>query len=279
MSHTNEDMASWRLKMNKIIFDADTFSGKFFDVALLWAIIISVITVMLESVKAIDNRFGDILRIIEWVFTILFTFEYIARIICIGNPFRYMRSFFGIIDLLAIIPTYLSLFVVGTHYFVVIRSIRLLRVFRILKLARYMGEAKLLVQALRASRQKITVFLIAVLSMVMIAGTLMYLIEGSIEGAKTGFTSIPRSIYWAIVTLTTVGYGDIAPTTVLGQTMASLIMIMGYAIIAVPTGIVTVELSRAKSESDDVSAKVCLECSFEGHDEDAEYCKYCGMKL
>jgi len=265
-------LSHWRLRMHEIIFESDTRAGKAFDVVLLWAIIISVAAVMLESVREIEAEYGTMLRAVEWFFTVLFTVEYLARIVSVGRPLKYMTSFLGIIDLLAVIPTYLSVFVTGTQFFLVLRTIRLLRVFRIFKLARFLGEAEVLARALRASRFKITVFLGVVFSSVIIMGTAMYLIEGS----ENGFTSIPRSIYWAIVTLTTVGYGDIAPRTVLGQVLASVIMILGYGIIAVPTGIVTVELSQAGKA---VTSQACPSCSLQGHDGDAVYCKHCGARL
>jgi len=263
----------WRLKLYEIIFESDTIDGKNFDIALLFAIIFSVIAVTLESVKSIGNEYGNIFLFVEWFFTILFTIEYVLRIISVGKPVRYIFSFLGIVDLLAILPTYISLFLPNSQYFLVIRIIRLLRVFRIFKLARYIVESRILVLALKASRPKITVFLVTILSIVIIMGTLMYLIEGE----QNGFTSIPRSVYWAIVTLTTVGYGDIAPKTILGQALASCIMIMGYGIIAVPTGIVTVELAQLKKEPLNIST--CRQCSYEGHDIDAKYCKYCGAKI
>ncbi len=266
-------LSPWRIRLHEIIFEAETAGGKAFDVALLWAIVISIVAVMLESVQSIETEHGRLLRGVEWFFTLLFSLEYLARIISVGRPVKYIFSFLGIVDFLAVIPTYLSVFFAGSQYFLVIRAIRLLRVFRIFKLARFLGEADILVRALRASRFKITVFLGAVLSIVVIMGTIMYLIEGS----DNGFTSIPRSIYWAIVTLTTVGYGDIAPKTVLGQALASMIMILGYAIIAVPTGIVTVELTQAGKSA--VTTNACPQCGAEGHDHDALYCKYCGSRL
>ena len=266
-------LSPWRIRLHEIIFEAETAGGKAFDVALLWAIVISIVAVMLESVQSIETEHGRLLRGVEWFFTLLFSLEYLARIISVGRPVKYIFSFLGIVDFLAVIPTYLSVFFAGSQYFLVIRAIRLLRVFRICKLARFLGEADILVRALRASRFKITVFLGAVLSIVVIMGTIMYLIEGS----DNGFTSIPRSIYWAIVTLTTVGYGDIAPKTVLGQALASMIMILGYAIIAVPTGIVTVELTQAGKSA--VTTNACPQCGAEGHDHDALYCKYCGSRL
>lgn len=271
MSSTEKStLKPWQKKLHQIIFEADTRAGKWFDILLLWAILLSVAAVMLESVESINQAYGEELRIMEWSFTFLFTIEYVARILTVGKPLKYIFSFYGIIDLVSIIPTYLGLFVSGTHTLSIIRSIRLLRVFRILKLVQFISEANVLLKALKASRAKIIVFLFAVLSLTFILGTVMYLIESP----EAGFTSIPRSIYWAIVTLTTVGYGDIAPQTVLGQTLASFIMIIGYAIIAVPTGIVGSELAKSNSNT-----QSCSECSLEGHDDDAKYCKYCGNEL
>ncbi|RME24086.1 MAG: ion transporter [Candidatus Zixiibacteriota bacterium] len=267
---------SRRNQLYEVIFEADTPAGKAFDVVLLWSILISVAVVLLESVEGIRDDFGPVLVGIEWFFTILFTIEYLIRLICVRHPLLYARSFFGIVDLLSILPTYLSLFIGGSQALIVIRALRLLRVFRIFKLARYVGEAGVLMNALRASRAKITVFLVAVLSIVLIVGSLMYLIEGS--EAQTGFTSIPASIYWTIVTMTTVGYGDIAPQTVLGKFVASVVMIIGYAIIAVPTGIVTAELSFAAGKKS-VTTQVCPDCHKEGHDPDATHCKFCGAQL
>ncbi|MBL4651863.1 MAG: ion transporter [Flavobacteriales bacterium] len=261
-------------RIRKIIFEADTLSGKAFDIGLLLAIILSVLAVMLESVKAIELEYGDYLTLVEWVFTIVFTIEYILRIYITGKPLKYVFSFFGMVDLLSLIPTYLSIFFIGSHSLLIIRSIRLLRVFRILKLARFLGEAESLVNALKASRSKIIVFVFAVLCITMVMGTAMYMIEGG----ENGFTSIPRSIYWAIVTLTTVGYGDIAPQTVLGQALASVIMIFGYGIIAVPTGIVGAEIAYNKKD-EEISTQTCPQCSAEGHDVNATYCKFCGEKL
>ncbi len=263
---------NWRNTLYTIIFEADTPAGKLFDEILILAILLSIIVVMLDSVSSFAAIYGDLFYTLEWIFTILFTVEYFLRLICVGRPSRYATSFFGIIDLLAILPTYLSLMLPGSQYLVVIRSLRLLRVFRVLKLAQYIGEADLLIRALRASRRKITLFLFTVLTLVVILGSLMYVIEG----AESGFTSIPRSIYWAIITLTTVGYGDIVPETNLGQALASVIMIIGYSIIAVPTGIVTSEITYASRYS---KGRVCQNCSFEGHDIDAKFCKRCGAKL
>lgn len=249
--------------------------GKLFDVVLLAMIILSIIVVMLESVEPIHDEYGNTLGIIEWGLTILFTLEYILRIVSVKKPWKYIFSFYGLVDLISIVPTYLSIMTTGTQTLATVRSLRLLRVFRILKMGRFLKEASRLTNALISARAKIMVFLLAILTVVTIMGTIMYMIEDP----KDGFTSIPRSIYWAIVTLTTVGYGDIAPQTVLGQFFASIIMIMGYAIIAVPTGIVTAEIVRGPKEDDDVSTQACTNCSRDGHDTDAEFCKYCGAEL
>jgi voltage-gated potassium channel len=256
-----------------VIFEAHTPAGKAFDVGLIICILASVLAVMLDSVPWIQSRFGEELYIAEWFFTILFTIEYGLRLWCIHNPVLYARSFYGVTDLLGIIPTYLSLFISGTQYLLVIRVLRVLRVFRVLRMVRYVGEAEMLAQALRASSRKIIVFISTVVALVIIFGSLMYLIEGP----EHGFTSIPKSIYWAIITLTTVGYGDIAPMTPLGQALASLIMIMGYGIIAVPTGIVTLELSEASRRS--ANTRTCPVCSAEGHTREATYCWRCGANL
>ena len=273
LNKTNKKYSKWRFRLHEIIFEADTPMGKLFDIVLIWSIVFSVVAVMLDSVETVRARYGILLYSAEWVFTILFTIEYVLRLLSVGRPLKYALSFFGIIDLLAIIPTYLSLIIPGSQYLLVIRILRVLRVFRVLKLAQYIGEANLLMRALKASYRKISVFLFAVLTIVIIFGSLMYLIEGQ----KNGFTSIPRSVYWAIVTLTTVGYGDISPQTLLGQTFASMIMILGYGIIAVPTGIVTVEMSNINKK--ETTRQACLECSKEGHDNDARFCKYCGEAL
>ncbi len=262
-----------RARLHEIIFEADTRAGRFFDLALIWSILISVVAVMLDSVGAIRASYGRVLTTVEWVFTILFTIEYLLRLSCIGKPWRYATSFFGVVDLLAIIPTYLSLVVPGTHFLLVIRILRVLRIFRVLKLVQFSQEANVMLRAMRASSRKIVVFFATVLSLVVIFGSVMYLIEGE----QNGFTSIPRSIYWAIVTMTTVGYGDISPSTALGQTVASVVMMLGFAIIAVPTGIVVSEISRAQNTS--ASTQACPDCSAEGHDIDAHHCKRCGSKL
>ncbi|WKN30682.1 ion transporter [Porifericola rhodea] len=245
---------STKEKLYHIIFESDTPPGKAFDVALLVAIVLSIITVMLESVSSISQHYGSTIRTMEWLFTIIFTIEYLLRIYCAPRRKAYILSFYGIVDLISIIPTYLSLVVVGTQYVLMIRSLRLLRVFRVLKLYHFLGEAEVLGKALRQSAAKITVFLGTVVTLIFIVGSLMYLIEGP----ENGFTSIPVSIYWAIVTLTTVGYGDIAPQTIAGQTLASVVMILGYGIIAVPTGIVSVEISKADSRRNKEQTKVNL---------------------
>lgn len=268
-------MASIRERLHEIIFEADTPLGKAFDVALLVLIVLSVIAVMLESVEAIDRAYHTQLRIVEWTLTIVFTVEYLLRLLTVRRPLRYATSFFGIVDLLAILPTYLSLFFVGAQSLLVIRALRLLRVFRIFKLARYLDESRQLMVALRASARKILVFLFGVLTLVIIIGSAMYLIEGA--HPESGYTSIPRSVYWTIVTLTTVGYGDITPQTVPGQILASIVMIMGYGIIAVPTGIVSVEMARSSPRS--VSTQACPACGKDGHDPDASHCKFCGTPL
>jgi voltage-gated potassium channel len=271
---THRKYGKTRVFMHEVIFEADTPLGKAFDVMLLVSILLSVLAVMLDSVDSIRAVHGDLLYKAEWFFTILFTIEYILRLSCVGRPSRYATSFFGVVDLLAIVPTYLSIFLPGSQYLLVIRVLRVLRVFRILKIVKYVGEASMLMDALRASRRKITIFLFAVLNVVTILGSFMYLIEG----AENGFKSIPDSIYWAIVTLTTVGYGDIFPATPIGKAVASFIMILGYGIIAVPTGIVTAEISYAMAGKR-VTTRACHECSAEGHDADAIFCKNCGARL
>lgn len=271
--------APWRHRLHEIIFEADTKLGKLFDVTLLILILISVILVMLESVEGINNTYGTWFEIAEWVITIYFTIEYILRLICVYKPSKYAFSFFGIIDLLSILPSYLELIIgiTGSSYLAAVRAMRLIRVFRIFKLAKFLDESNSLMAALRASQAKITVFLTFILMMVIVIGSIMYFIEG---GTNSGFTSIPRSIYWAIVTLTTVGYGDIAPTTAIGQFLAAVVMIMGYGVLAVPTGIVSAEVVKSNdNDNHRPSTQVCKECLNEGHDADALYCKYCGEEL
>ncbi len=266
--------SSWKHKLHEIIYEADTQQGKLFDVILLIAIIASVLLVMLESVESFDTKYHDQINIAEWVITILFSIEYIARIISINKPFKYIFSFYGIIDLLSTIPKYVSLILIGSHNLAALRALRLLRIFRILKLARYIGASNKLLVALRASKVKISVFLFFVVILCLILGTVMYMVEG----AENGFTSIPRSVYWAVVTLTTVGYGDIAPHTPLGQFIASIIMILGYGIIAIPTGIVTSEMSRLNDKID-TNTQSCPTCLKENHKEKAIFCYNCGSEL
>jgi voltage-gated potassium channel len=265
--------SNWKITLYKIIFESDTPSGKLFDVLLIISIIASIAVVMLDSVGSVRENYGGFLYKVEWFFTILFTIEYVLRLICIGKPAHYARSFFGVVDLMAILPTYVSLFFPGSQYLIAIRILRILRVFRVLKLVKYMRESQMLMQALIASRRKIAIFVFAVFTLVVIFGSLMYLVEGE----ENGFTSIPRGIYWAIVTMTTVGYGDISPKTGIGQALASVIMIMGYGIIAVPTGIVTVELAQVR-DLNRINL-VCPQCSSEDHSPDALYCKDCGAKM
>jgi voltage-gated potassium channel len=271
--HNHPERRPIKTTLHEIIFEADTPAGKAFDIGLMCTIVLSVLVVMLESVARIRQLYGPALWTLEWGFTIAFTLEYLLRLACVGQPLRYASSFYGVVDVLAILPTYVSLVVPGTHSLLVIRMLRILRVFRVFKLVQYWSEGRTLARALRASHRKIVVFLSVVLILVLIIGALMYLIEGE----PHGFTSIPRSMYWAIVTLTTVGYGDIAPATGLGQTLAALVMILGYGIIAVPTGIVTAELARDAYKP--FSTQACPACSAEGHDADAVYCKYCGAQL
>ena len=264
---------SIKKKLYSIIFEAETSAGRTFDIILIICILISIGVIMLETVESIDQATLDILLVMEWVFTILFSIEYLLRIWVVQNKKGYVLSFFGIVDLISILPTYLSILLTGANVLLIIRSIRLLRIFRVLKLARFVGEGQALIVALKASRFKITVFLVTVITSVIIAGTLMYIIEGR----QNGFSNIPVSIYWAIVTLTTVGYGDISPVTPLGQTVASIIMILGYGIIAIPTGIVTAEMVMKKKK--EITSEVCPACLKEGHDKDAIFCKFCGSKL
>ncbi len=271
-TNSTDQNIDFRNKLYEIIFEADTPAGKWFDIVLLWAILLSVLVVFLESIAELRTSYGDIFYYLEWFFTILFSIEYILRIISAKKSFGYIFSFYGVIDVLAILPTYLSLVIAGSQYFLVIRILRLLRVFRILKLTHMIRQATILRRALIASRGKIAVFLFAVLTLIVIIGAVMYVIEGP----ENGFTSIPFSMYWAIVTMTTVGYGDISPQTTIGQIFASIVMIMGYAIIAVPTGIVSVEIADVTKKS---SAQVCPNCFKEGHDFDAKYCKYCGSSI
>ena len=276
MAEEQSHELSLKAKIAKIIFGANTFAGRLFDIVLLWAILISVLEVMLESVNEFRDNYGQVLTYVEWFFTIIFTIEYLVRIWVSKHPLKYIFSFYGLVDLFSILPTYLGLFVSGSSYLRTIRIFRLLRVFRILKLVRYLSEADNLLRALMASSAKITVFLMGVVVVAIIVGTLMYIIED----AGSGFTSIPRSIYWAIVTVTTVGFGDITPQTVLGQTLASFLMIVGYGIIAVPTGIVSSEFtSLRREEVEKLDQKIkCQICRSEFEHGD-NYCKTCGNKI
>ncbi|APS40131.1 ion transporter [Salegentibacter sp. T436] len=274
MSRT-QPKPGWKSKIHEIIYEADTPAGKFFDVALLVVIAISIILVMLESVSSLNLKYYWHFYIAEWIITIIFTIEYILRIIAIKKPKNYIFSFYGIVDLLSTLPTYLAFLFGGHNLLFAVRALRLLRVFRILKITRYIGESNRLLLALRNSRPKIIVFLFAVLIICVIMGTVMHLVEGE-EG---GFDNIPLSIYWAIVTLTTVGFGDIHPITPLGRFIASFIMIVGYGIIAVPTGIVTSEITRAQKNKIPTNTQVCPHCNETKHMDDAEFCHNCGKKL
>ena len=274
---SNDDKNTWRRKLHTVIFGADTPLGKAFDVCLLILIVISVLAIMLETVDSVRLGYKVQLRIAEWVFTILFTIEYVLRLIAVRRPLRYARSFFGIVDLLSILPSFISLFLPATHYyFVTIRVLRLLRLFRIFKMVRYIGGANLILMALKSSRPKITVFLFAVVTMAIVMGSLMYVVEGP---SNPKFSSIPTSAYWAIVTITTVGYGDISPQHPFGQFIAAVGMLMGYAIIAVPTGIVGAEISRQMASKLDYSNKACHHCGTQVHTTDALYCRICGQEL
>jgi voltage-gated potassium channel len=265
---------NWKSRLHEIIYESDTAEGKAFDVALLILILASILVVMLESVQSLRAVYGNTFYVLEWIFTIIFTIEYILRLISIKRPLKYAVSFLGIIDLLAILPTYLSIFFVGTAPFLVLRGLRLLRIFRIFKLTHFLSELQYLGGAIRSSAKKISIFMLFVLTLITIQGSIMYVVEGG----ENGFTSIPTSIYWGIVTITTVGYGDISPVTPLGKFLASIIMLTGYSIIAVPTGIVTTEIALALRNNDH-NSNVCPGCGKEGHDVDARYCRLCGEAL
>jgi voltage-gated potassium channel len=260
-------------RLYSIIFEADTPAGKLFDVLLFVAIMVSVALTMLNSVHSIRTEYGNLLFLSNAAFTVLFTIEYILRLYCAEKPVRYARSFFGVVDLLAVLPFYIGLLIPSTRFLDVIKVLRMLRIFRVLKMAQYVGEADLLMNALVASRRKIGIFIVAILSIVVILGSFMYIIEGE----ANGFTSIPRSVYWAIVTLTTVGYGDVSPQTPLGQALAACIMIIGYSIIAVPTGIITAEIGLSVTRQKNI--RTCTGCGHAEHDADADYCKHCGVAL
>jgi voltage-gated potassium channel len=266
--------AGWRLRLYTIIFEADTRAGKAFDVGLIVLVLFSVLLVMLESVVALQASYGRYFDLLEYLFTALFTVEYIARLVCVRHPLRYALSFYGLVDLLAVLPTYLALFVPELYALVDVRVLRLLRIFRIFKLGAYLAEVAMLGQALKASARKIQVFLTVVMMAVIIMGTVMYLVEGP----ANGFTSIPTSIYWAITTMTTVGFGDITPKTDLGRTIASLMMLLGWGVLAVPTGIVTAEMTLHRTGRSPTT-RSCPECLSEGHGTDARYCRDCGAPL
>ena len=272
---TDKEINEAREKIHEIIFEADTPAGKWFDIILLVCIVGSVLAVMLESVPSIDARYHLVFEVFEWGFTIFFTIEYILRLYAVYRPMKYALSFFGIIDLLSILPSYLSIFLPHSESLMVIRALRLLRIFRIFKLAGFVSESFVIIRALKASQKKIFVFLFFIILMTIIMGSIMYLVEGP----ESGFDSIPRGIYWAIVTLTTVGYGDISPQTNFGQFLAAIVMILGYAVIAVPTGIVTAEFANENQKPIQTNTQTCRYCASEGHDDDAKFCKNCGEEL
>ncbi len=265
----------FKKRLYEIVFEADTRAGKLFDIILIWSILLSVVLVIAESVHDYNSKFQQFFTAGEWFFTLLFLVEYICRIYVVRRKTAYIFSFFGIIDLMAVLPTIISLVIPGAQYLMVIRVLRLLRIFRVFKLTGYLAEAQVLKEAMTASSRKIMVFLSTIAFLVIIIGSIMYVIEGPAHG----FTDIPTSIYWAVVTLTTVGYGDISPQTGIGMFFASVVMVMGYAIIAVPTGIMTVELSNINRKNKKPGTQVCPECMKEGHDNDAKFCKYCGCEI
>ncbi|MCP9236413.1 ion transporter [Lewinella sp. JB7] len=265
-----------RDRIHEIIFEADTRTGRYFDIVLMIFIGISIVAVMLESSEDWNQRYGKLFFYTEWFLTIVFTIEYGLRLWVTVRPMKYALSFYGIVDIMAILPSYLSLLIPNSQYFLIIRILRLMRIFRVFKLGHYLSEGDQLRRSLKDSRNKIAVFLFAVTLLVIIIGAIMYLIEG---GSNDGFSSIPRAVYWAIVTITTVGYGDITPQTQVGQFLSAVVMIIGYAIIAVPTGIVTSEMMKEKRTRYRTNTQVCRFCAKEGHDDDAVYCKYCGGRL
>lgn len=265
-----------RHNLYRIIYQSYTPAGRWFDIALIVCILASVLAIVLDSVADISLHYGELLFAAEWFFTAIFTVEYILRIFCIHRPSKYIISFYGIIDLLAILPSYFSLFIPGSHYLQVIRILRVLRVFRVLKLVRFINQSNLLINALLASRLKITIFLFTISTLLVVFGAAMYLIEGP----ENGYTNIPVSIYWAVVTLTTVGFGDITPKTDLGRALSAVVMVIGYAIIAVPTGIFTAELSQEmRKQNARVDKRICPKCRKSGHEPDANYCRICGAEL
>lgn len=267
-------LEGWRLRLYTVIFEADTRAGRWFDLWLIVIILASVLVVVLDSVQTLGARFRTEFGVLEWIFTIAFTLEYVARLVCVRNPARYILSFYGLIDLAALLPTYIALFVPEVHALVDVRVLRLLRVFRVFKLTAYVAEFQSLRRALNASRRKIFVFLSVVLMIVLIMGTMMYVVEGP----ANGFVNIPTSVYWAITTMTTVGFGDITPKTDLGRLIASAMMLLGWGTLAVPTGIVTAEMTSQRIRTLPTT-RTCHECLTEGHLAEANYCLHCGAKL
>lgn len=273
--NSQQEQPAWKKQLFTVIFEADTRAGKNFDLALLFFILMSLAVVMLQSIPDINEKYGSQLQKIEWVITILFTLEYLLRVVAVKRPLKYLTSFYGMVDLLAILPTYLSLIFPASHFLLIIRVLRLMRIFRILKLSQFVREGNAIVQAMKASARRIGIFLAFVLLLSVVLGAMVYVVEGRVNDM---FSSIPQSIYWAIVTITTVGYGDISPITPFGKILASLIMLLGYAILAVPTGIVTVEMTKSFKKEDNHS-QACPNCAAYGHDPDAKFCKYCGHEL
>jgi len=272
--------SGWRARLFRIIFESDTRAGLLFDQALIVLILVSLAVVVADSVESLQARWGGVFEVLEWTFTLLFTLEYLLRLVCVTRPVRYVRSFFGVVDLLAVLPTYLALFFPGLHALIDVRVLRLLRVFRIFKLTTFMREYQTMGSALLASWRKIMVFLSAVLMIVVVMGTLMYVVEGP----ANGFANIPTAVYWAITTMTTVGFGDITPKTDLGRFIASLMMLLGWGTLAVPTGIVTAEMTlQRRDEAASVGARqperVCQVCGQDGHAPQAAYCHHCGSSL
>ncbi|CAN5200572.1 ion transporter [soil metagenome] len=275
-SAPDKPLEGWRLRWYTVIFEADTRAGRLFDQLLIGVILVSIGVVMADSVQSIHQVHGQMLMGMEWIFTVLFTAEYLARLLCVRKPLQYATSFYGVIDLVAVLPTYLALFVPGLHAFIDVRVLRLLRVFRVFKLTAYVAEYQSLARALTASRRKILVFLSAVMMLVLVMGTVMYVVEGP----ANGFTSIPTAVYWAISTVTTVGFGDITPRTDLGRMISSFMMLLGWGTLAVPTGIVTAEISaQRRVEWMQVTTRTCHECLTEGHAADADFCFHCGARL
>lgn len=268
-------LQGWRLRLYTIIFEAETRAGRLFDQWLIAAILASVVAVVVDSVQGAADRYHLWFTALEWLFTVAFTLEYLARLACVRHPWRYVLSFYGVIDLLALLPTYVALLVPEVHALIDVRVLRLLRVFRVFKLTAYVSEYQALGRALAASRRKIMVFLSAVLMIVLVMGTLMYVVEGPVNG----FTSIPTAVYWAVTTMTTVGFGDITPKTDLGRFIASCMMLLGWGTLAVPTGIVTAEMTARRTAEPLPTTRTCHECLTEGHAAEARYCLHCGAQL